>query len=53
MSLTLNDFRSVLGKVNDGDVVMKTDRSGIEKADAPESPGPENTSFGPSGFMQV
>ena len=53
MSLTLNDFRSVLGKVNDGNVVMKRDQSGIEKADAPESPGPDNTSFSPSGFIQV
>ena len=32
INLTLNDFRSVLGKVNDGNVVLKQDQSGIEKA---------------------
>lgn len=32
MNLTLNDFRSVLGIKNDGNVVMKLDQSGIEKA---------------------
>ena len=32
INLTLNDFRSVLGKVNDGNVVFKQDQSGIEKA---------------------
>ena len=32
INLTLNDFRNVLGKVNDGNVVMKQDQSGIEKA---------------------
>ena len=39
MELTLNDFRNVLGKVNDGDVVFKNaeggvDKTGIEKANA-------------------
>jgi len=32
MDLTLNDFRSVLGAKNDGDVVMTLDKKGIEKA---------------------
>ena len=32
INLTLNDFRNVLGKVNDGNVVLKQDQSGIEKA---------------------
>ena len=32
VNLTLNDFRSVLGNVNDGNVVFKEDQSGIEKA---------------------
>ncbi len=32
INLTLNDFRNVLGKVNDGNVVVKQDQSGIEKA---------------------
>ena len=32
IELTLNDFRSVLGNVNDGNVVFKQDQSGIEKA---------------------
>ena len=32
INLTLNDFRNVLGKVNDGNVVMTTDKKGIEKA---------------------
>lgn len=32
VELTLNDFRSVLGNVNDGNVVFKQDQSGIEKA---------------------
>lgn len=32
INLTLNDFRNVLGKVNDGNVVIKQDQSGIEKA---------------------
>lgn len=32
MNLTLNDFRNVLGRVNDGNVVMTTNRQGIEKA---------------------
>jgi hypothetical protein len=32
INLTLNDFRSVLGKVNDGNVILKQDQSGIEKA---------------------
>ena len=32
MNLTLNDFRSVLGVKNDGDVVMMLDKKGIEKA---------------------
>ena len=32
VNLTLNDFRSVLGMKNDGNVVMKQDQSGIEKA---------------------
>ena len=32
INLTLNDFRSVLGNVNDGNVVLKQDQSGIEKA---------------------
>ena len=32
VNLTLNDFRSVLGNVNDGNVVFKQDQSGIEKA---------------------
>ncbi|MBR3222799.1 MAG: hypothetical protein IKF72_11300 [Kiritimatiellae bacterium] len=32
INLTLNDFRSVLGNVNDGNIVLKQDQSGIEKA---------------------
>ena len=32
INLTLNDFRNVLGKVNDGNIVFKQDQSGIEKA---------------------
>jgi len=32
INLTLNDFRSVLGQVNDGNIVLKQDQSGIEKA---------------------
>ena len=32
MNLTLSDFRSVLGKKNDGDVVMRLDQKGLEKA---------------------
>ena len=32
INLSLNDFRNVLGKVNDGNVVFKQDQSGIEKA---------------------
>ena len=32
VELTLNDFRNVLGKVNDGNVVLTQDQSGIEKA---------------------
>ena len=32
INLTLNDFRSVLGNVNDGNIVFKQDQSGIEKA---------------------
>lgn len=32
ISLTLNDFRNVLGRVNDGNVVMTTNKEGIEKA---------------------
>lgn len=32
MNLTLNDFRSVLGVKNDGDVVMTLDKRGLEKA---------------------
>ena len=32
INLSLNDFRSVLGKENDGNVVMKLDKTGIEKA---------------------
>ena len=35
MNITLNDFRSILGKVNDGDVVftrVNNERTGIEKA---------------------
>lgn len=31
MNLTLNDFRSILGKVNDGNIAYKNDHSGIEK----------------------
>ncbi len=32
MNLTLNDFRNVLGKVNDGNIVFTRDGKGIEKA---------------------
>ena len=32
INLTLNDFRSVLGVKNDGDVVMTLDKKGLEKA---------------------
>jgi hypothetical protein len=35
MDLTLNDFRSILGRVNDGNVVFtreNNERTGIEKA---------------------
>ena len=32
INLSLNDFRGVLGKVNDGNVVFTGDKSGIEKA---------------------
>ena len=32
LKLNLNDFRSVLGKENDGNIVFKRDASGIEKA---------------------
>ena len=32
INLSLNDFRNVLGNVNDGNVVLKQDQSGIEKA---------------------
>ena len=32
VNLTLNDFRSVLGVKNDGDVVMTLDKKGLEKA---------------------
>ena len=32
VNLTLNDFRNVLGKVNDGDVVLKLDQSELETA---------------------
>jgi len=32
MDLTLNDFRNVLGNKNDGDVVMRLDQKGLEKA---------------------
>ncbi len=32
ITLSLNDFRSVLGNVNDGNVVFKADNTGIEKA---------------------
>ena len=32
INLTLNDFRGVLGIKNDGDVVMRLDQKGIEKA---------------------
>lgn len=32
VNLTLNDFRNVLGRVNDGNVVMTESKQGIEKA---------------------
>ena len=32
INLSLNDFRNVLGQVNDGNVVLKQDQKGIEKA---------------------
>lgn len=32
INLILSDFRSVFGNVNDGNIVLKQDQSGIEKA---------------------
>ena len=32
INLALNDFRNVLGKVNHGNVVIRQDQSGVEKA---------------------
>ena len=32
IELTLNDFRNVLGNVNDGNIVLNADKTGIEKA---------------------